>query len=344
MENRQTNGEPFEMDPDKMIFTFDLNRIADQAVPCDEDGLPAESFDMFSETPLDFNEMAAGLWKDLKQVYELTGTLNRFSRGYPECCRLLEKLIKRVGSCCVTKAALERKGFEFPGLKCLDLKDLYCMVSFNFRKTRTAFIEGKKDSGCADMGLLEQECRLVDLADRLRATEEKIRQIIAGKIDYERIIERARLYKGQKGIVRDITDSLRPSLAKARALPAMTSVIRKVLDAQKAGEKEERELEKLLDGDVPPFKPLRMKDFRKMIDEKKAQLGSASAEALPPAEKKDDSHVKSAVESMRKSAVKKGSAPDPKLDREFDESLHRVFESHKQFMGLNKGTPLPGRA
>ena len=75
---------------------------------------------------------------------------------------------------CVTKAVLEQEGFEFPRLKDLDLKDLYCMVSFNFRKTRTAYHDSERLKGCADMGLLEQECRLVDLAERLQATEEKI--------------------------------------------------------------------------------------------------------------------------------------------------------------------------
>ena len=114
----------------------------DQFMPT-EDGFPAESFEEFSEAPLEFEEMAAALRRDLDEVYSLTGTLNRFSPDYVSCGKVLEKMIRRMGSFCVTKAVLEQKGFDFPVLKNLDLKDLYCMVSFNFRKTRCAFLDGK---------------------------------------------------------------------------------------------------------------------------------------------------------------------------------------------------------
>lgn len=166
--------------------------------PYDEDGLPPEPFSSFTESPLDFEEMTLTLYKDLQEVYELTGILNRFSRNYPVACRLLEQLIKRLGSCLVTKAAMEQKDFIFPHLQDLSIEDLYRMISFNFRKTHVAFREGKEKRGCADMSLLEQECRLADLAERLRATEEKIRQIKAGKVDVDSLLERAKFYRDRR--------------------------------------------------------------------------------------------------------------------------------------------------
>ena len=123
----------------------------------DGENLPAESDECFSDMPLDFEEMTAALQKDLEQVYELTKELNRYSKDYPDVCRRLVRMIKRLGSCCITKAVLELKGFEFPRLKELDLKDLYCMVSYNFRKTRTAFHDSLRLRNCADMGLLDLE-------------------------------------------------------------------------------------------------------------------------------------------------------------------------------------------
>ena len=117
-------------DPDEYYAMF--KEIRDRALLGDSEGLPAESFEDFSEMPLTFEEMTAGMRDDLEQLYTLTGTVNRYSADYPVLCRQLERMIKRVGSCCVTKAVLEQEGFEFPQLQDLNLKDLYCMVSFNF--------------------------------------------------------------------------------------------------------------------------------------------------------------------------------------------------------------------
>ncbi len=317
----------------------------------DEDGLPAESFDMSSELPLNFEEMASGLRKDLFEVYELTGKLNRFSKNYPECCRLLEKLIKRVGSCLVTKAALEQKGFNFPGFEGLNITELYCMVSFNFRKTRTAFHEGKRKNGCADLGLLIQECRLVDLAEQLKSTEEKIRQIAAGKINIESMLERVNMYKGQKGISRPQQNGQQPVSTQAHSLPIISSVIRKMIRDQKAREKEEREWNRFLEKDsfaVKTFKPMSLKGFSRQQIEKDP---SRSAETVRteksqrPAEQKNNNIVNKTVDKMLNSRKKNQTEPDAKLDKELDESLHRVFNVHKRFMSSGgKKAPLPERA
>ena len=145
-------------------FYEQYREMRDRALLGNEDGLTAETFEVFSEAPLTFEEMAAGMREDLEKVYTLTGTLNRYSADYPLVCRQLERMIRRMGSCCVTKAVLEQKGFEFPALKDLNVKDLYCMVSFNFRKTRTAYHDSERLKGCADMGLLELECHFIKIS------------------------------------------------------------------------------------------------------------------------------------------------------------------------------------
>ena len=205
-----------------------------------EDGFPAESFEEFSESPLEFEEMATALRDDLESVYTLTGTLNRFSPDYVNCCRVLEKMIRRMGSYCVTRAVLEQKGFAFPKLKTPDLQDLYSMLSFNFRKTRKAFHDGKAKRNCADMKLLDLECRWVDLAEKLKATGERIRLIQNGKISADAILEREQMFKGGKVSGREASSS-RPLDGKARALPVIGSVARQMIAERKEAEKKEAE-------------------------------------------------------------------------------------------------------
>ncbi len=337
------------MDNDAFIPYLQQHTAKD--ADADEDGLPAESFDMYSENPLDFEEMTSGLHKDLIEVYELTGKLNRFSRSYPECCRLLEKLIKRLGSCLVTKAALEQKGFSFPGLKNLAVKDLYCMVSFNFRKTRMAFHDGKSKNGCADLAMLAQECRLVDLADRLKSTEEKILLIASGKIDVQSMLARAVMYKGQKGISRSEQDARRSSSGKAQSLPVFSSVIRKMIRERNERERKEREWDRFCEKDpfTPKlFKPESPKEFARfnMGRNSSRQPEETRAEKSEmPAAPKDNSFVNRAVNKMLRSAKKDRSSSDPKLEKEFDDSLLKVFNAHKRFMGPGENkAPLPGRA
>ena len=242
--NRKERVEGFMEQFDAMMpdwDTFDdlyaraTARREEQFMP-NEDGFPAESFEEFSETPLDFEEMAAALRMDVESVYTLTGTLNRYSPDYMCCCKILDKMIRRLGSFCVTKAVLEQKDFEFPSLKDLDLKDLYCMVSFNFRKTRTAFIDGKAKRNCADMGLLDLECRWVDLAEKLKATGEKIRLIESGKINIDSMLEQARIFKGEKAPRREGSGASRPFGTKTRSLPVIGSVARQMIAEKKEAE------------------------------------------------------------------------------------------------------------
>ena len=241
-------------------FYTAYRELRDRALLSDRDGLPAESFENFSEMPLTFEEMAAGMRQDLEKVYTLTGSLNRFSADYPLVCRQLERMIRRIGSCCVTKTVLEQKGFVFPALNDLNMNDLFCMVSFNFRKTRTAYHDSERLKGCADMGLLELECRWVDLAERLQATEEKIRMIRSGKLNADRLLERAELFKGEKSYSKRHPDDAEALSGGARALPVIGSVARQMIAERKAEEAASKEMMRPVAGvrtfqEARPFPP-----------------------------------------------------------------------------------------
>ena len=92
----------------------------------DKFGFKYESFDEFTETPLDFEEYTASLLEDLLTVYSVAGVYNRFSPNYHAAVSVIEKIVRRLGSCCVTKAVLEKEGFKFPRLDDLSVCGLYC--------------------------------------------------------------------------------------------------------------------------------------------------------------------------------------------------------------------------
>ena len=266
-------------------FYAQYQEMRDRALLGDRDGLPAESFENFSEAPLTFEEMAAGMRADLEKVYTLTGNMNRYSADYPTVCRQLERMIRRVGSCCVTKAVLEQKGFEFKSLDNLNVKDLYCMVSFNFRKTRTAYHDSERMKDCADMGLLELECRWVDLAEQLKATEEKIRLIRTGKLNADRMLERADLFKGEQPY-QPRSSNVRAFPEKGRALPVIGSVARQMIAERRAEKKAREEMTKPLHGarpfqearPFPPAKAFTTGEFRPLKEMKALALLDEEAE------------------------------------------------------------------
>ena len=350
-------------------FYEQYREMRDRALLGNEDGLPAETFEAFSEAPLTFEEMAAGMRKDLERVYTLTGTLNRYSADYPLVCRQLERMIRRMGSCCVTKAVLEQKGFEFPALKDLDMKDLYCMVSFNFRKTRTAYHDSERMKGCADMGLLELECRWVDLAERLKATEEKIRMVRSGKLNADRMLERAQLFKGEKCIQRKHSDDPGALTGKARALPVIGSVARQMIAERKAGETAMKALTQGIPGVRPfqearPFQPAafppakglnllpRMEDERDKAEQRemleKFSRGEISATGVPvktsvPVTEEKPKEAKTTYKSRKQR--RKEAADALAARKEMEEMMRRTREELAEMaIPVIQGDRLPVRA
>ena len=307
----------------------------------DEDGVCAEPFPAFPEDPMSFEEMAAALREDLWEVYALSGRLNRFSRKYPAVCRLLEQLIKRMAGCLVTKAALEQNGFRFPTLNDMTIEELYGMVSYHFRKTHSAFQEGKTDNGCADIGLLDQECRLMDLAERLKSTEERVRNIKAGKVDVEALLERAKMYKdSRKRTVPAKPDNWKTN--KAYSLPLITSVVSELLRQRKEKDRQDAMIARVLGGRMIP--PARLQDYidkdagKNTRPEEKAPAHMSEVSQKP----KDNSAVQDAVAKMLNSRPKVRTEKDLKLDKEVDETMRRVFEKRKKMMEAERNSK-PGR-
>ena len=104
--------------------TLNNLREAENTVPAevsadfskDAYGFPFEPLDAGDESPLKFEECASVLLDELSDIYYLTKVNNRFSPAYRETCEMLEKMIRYLGSCCVTKAVLEKKGIQFTKL------------------------------------------------------------------------------------------------------------------------------------------------------------------------------------------------------------------------------------
>ncbi len=140
----------------------------------DEDGLPFESLDDFSTSPVEFGEMAERMLHKVENLFDLTAVYNRHSAKYLRACTLLEKGIKYLGSACLTKAALERQEFSFPELGQLSTMKLYRMASFNYRKLDKALTEKLENGNDLYPELTDMEFRYFNLLRRLRSTETKI--------------------------------------------------------------------------------------------------------------------------------------------------------------------------
>jgi len=160
METAEISRVPAE-NTEKILWTAENTAFAESAVQQQVDayGFPFEPLDAGDESPLQFEEYTSILLEELSDIYYLTKIDNRFSPAYRETCELLEKMIRHLGSCCVTKAVLEQKGITFTKLDRLDIALLYCYVSFNFRKCGEAVQEGKKKY-IFDTQLVRMMCRL----------------------------------------------------------------------------------------------------------------------------------------------------------------------------------------
>ena len=221
----------------------------------DSFGFSYETMDTFSESPLDFEEYAEALMDDLSDIYALTGMYNRFSPNYLSSCELLEKIIRQLGRCCVTKEVLEQKGFAFPKLERLTVGSLYGSLSFNFRKCHAAVKEGRQKN-IVDLKLLKMECRLYELAEHLKATAEKVSLIRSGKIDPDTMLDRAVVFR------RSPSQTTAPSLrripdGKPKALPILGSVAREMI----------RERTPKLPAMIPGVRPFQAGTFRPVSDE-----------------------------------------------------------------------------
>ena len=255
---------------------------------CDEKltdayGLPFEPEDAVRSDPLEFEEMTSALWRLVNRVHYAATRYNRCSPYYLMLIYRLEKLIRHMGSYCITRAVLEQSGKTFPKLEGLSIKELYCMVSLHFRKCCMAFDTISESRQGQDMTIAGWVFRWAALAERLRSTQQKIDDIRAGKLNAERLLARADYYRDDpdRGRKDSSTRRIGPRM-KAASLPVIKSYARSVrVDKryeerrERAERKEaERRMQKKISGIYPTI-PLDEKyDHKTRIWEIRAELMS----------------------------------------------------------------------
>ncbi len=211
--------------------------------------LPEEPTDTFSTVPYEFEESVRYLWDDTQKLYYHACKANRFSENYLTYSEELEKSIREMGSYCLTKAALEQKGMEFPNLSELSVPELVGMVSYHLRKTHAAFEGIYRDNNRLGLSYLNREFRWVALGDRLKATEAKIQKIKEGKLSADELLKQDETYRSaprtSANSSREIPERLPVNPA---ALPIKGSMAREMLgfekEEQKKAEKLRREKER----------------------------------------------------------------------------------------------------
>lgn len=217
------------------------DRADEASLPAaDEFGLPFEPLDTLSDPPFEFEKMASALWEDAQTVYLQSAAYNRFSPHYVELLGRLEKIVKQMASFCVTKAVLEKKKYKFPDLEDLKIWNLYCISAFHFRKCHEAFTTLQAKRKGTDLTLLDWEFRWYAVAERLKATENRIRKIKEGKIKIDELLERAETFRSipAESPVRNIESSKSAAVRAARSYPVIRSFAKGVEDNQKEQERE----------------------------------------------------------------------------------------------------------
>ena len=139
----------------------------------DKYGFPFEPFDAFSAEPLGFVEKTMRLNTESAILFSQVSRISRFSPLFIRMSAQLERMTARLGSCCITKAVLEKSGEHFTILDRISLHELYCMVSLHFRKCVSAYNDIVNNGQTLDMNIIRRLFRWAALAKRLKATEDK---------------------------------------------------------------------------------------------------------------------------------------------------------------------------
>ena len=147
----------------------------------DEYGFPFEPDHLISAAPLGFYESAMRLQTQASELYSYVYSLNRHSPLFAKASALLEKLVRQLGICCITKAVLEQEGSRFEMLDGLTVGWLRSVAAFNVRKCYSAFMEDR-ELNVFNGSVMDLSIRWTALDKRLTATGDKIEKILAGKI------------------------------------------------------------------------------------------------------------------------------------------------------------------
>ena len=147
----------------------------------DEYGYPFEPDNVISTEPLAFYESAMRLQTLAAELYSYVYKLNRHSPQFIKASSLLEKLVRQLGICCITVAALEQEGNNFSMLDGLTISWLRSITAFNVRKCYSAFME-QREIGVFRGHVTDLSIRWSALDKRLTATEKKIENIRNGSV------------------------------------------------------------------------------------------------------------------------------------------------------------------
>ena len=187
-----------KMTPEELKELFGLSALPTSHKDLDPQKLPFEDLDQFSYEDLEFADAAEQLWHHLIVMHYHAATYNRHSEWFPIACAQLEKDLRMMGSFCLTKAVLEKNGQSFPNLEHMDIKELYGVTCFYFRKCGKAFDDLYATTGLISMQMHQWEMRWYMLGERLKATQVKIQKILDGKIKIDDIIENVDACKREK--------------------------------------------------------------------------------------------------------------------------------------------------
>ena len=280
--------------------------------------MQSESDDEFTMDPIGFEDMTESLCRDAEVLFSMTATQNRLSEAFMTTTGNLEKLIRRLGSCCLTKAALEAGGRTLPKLEGLDIRRLYCLGSFNFRKCHASISDGISRQQMFNISMLKMECSWFTTLQRLRSTEEKIAQIREGKISIDSLIRQDGFCKGDPSDQKD-EDSSHSEFGKAAAFP----IIRSALEETAAGA--ELRLGTSRKPKAPAntggriFRRMSPAQIRKEIEKKqKRKEAEAKARQEAEAEERSKEVVREAVSAVM--AHKTGETPMEKFKAESQKS------------------------
>ena len=335
-----------EFDLDEILGKREPRVITDEASACEfprsrmeyrSEGLGMEAEELFNYEGLSFEEMASSISEDVVELHGCAMVLNRFGQNYLDLSRLLERGIAVVASCWVTRAVFEKQGIAFKNLIMPEISVLYGIVSGHFRKCHSAVKGTTAQNRKFWTGMLEMEIRWYNLARRLKATEDRIGLIRAGKISIDKMLE-----KLDADLLRDRSAAPKKQTApegtkalpegKAVSFPVMGTFLREKFGKGAAGAKEP----------VPaavPEQAAEPKVYASMKQRKKAErlARKHAAENRAAAEKtmkSPDTPRKTDAPASRFSEMKKklsAMGMDPGAE-EFPENL------------LSKGVPLPVRA
>ena len=223
-----------------------------------------ESRDAFSLELIGFAEMTESLCRDAEVLFDMTATQHRLSESFLISTGNLEKLIRRIGSCCLTKAALESKGHELPSLEGLDIRTLYSFGSFNFRKCHASIQDGISKMHRFNMDMMNMECSWFSTLERLRATEERIVLIREGKVDVDSILRRDGFFREHETSTPKENKSGSSAFAKAASLPILRSAFEETVSGAELNVGTSREPKKrVIPGGGTIFKPISPAQIRK---------------------------------------------------------------------------------